>query len=59
MGRGLMRAGSLGPQIAQTRKGDKVFNITLRRLGWTVLRIWEHELNSLKNVRARIQVALG
>jgi len=33
-------------KIAGNRARDRRVNRALRRLGWQVLRIWEHELNA-------------
>ena len=32
------------PKIAANRARDRLVNRTLRRQGWKILRIWEHEL---------------
>ena len=45
-------------KIARNRKRDRLVNAALRQQGWTVLRIWEHELNVLNVVAARIEKAL-
>ena len=45
-------------KIARNRKRDRTNTATLRRQGWTVLRLWEHDLNSLDKVRKRIDAAL-
>ncbi len=45
-------------KIAGNHKRDKAVGTALRRQGWTVLRVWEHELNSLELVAARIEKAL-
>jgi DNA mismatch endonuclease (patch repair protein) len=37
---------------------DKATNRSLRRAGWRVIRIWEHELRFPERVAARIQRAL-
>jgi DNA mismatch endonuclease (patch repair protein) len=46
-------------KVALNRKRDRVVTRALRRRGWTVIRIWEHELAE-RNVRAlhRIRRAL-
>jgi DNA mismatch endonuclease (patch repair protein) len=36
----------------------KSYNRALRRSGWTVLRIWEHEMANTNTIRARIIKAL-
>jgi len=37
---------------------DRLVNRTLRRQGWTVLRIWEHELRGETRVIRRLQCVL-
>lgn len=34
---------------------DKLVNRELRKLGWTVVRVWEHELKEPQKVAARIK----
>jgi DNA mismatch endonuclease (patch repair protein) len=48
-------------KIARNRDRDRQVNRELRRCGWRVLRIWEHDLTSNRSVRcvARIQRALA
>ena len=42
-------------KIAQTRKRDRRNFATLRRMGWRVIRIWEHQIeNDLLAVVAKI-----
>ena len=38
---------------------DRVVNRTLRSEGWTVVRIWEHELRKPDSVLARVRRALN
>jgi|SRR5579862_3179582 len=45
-------------KISRNRKRDKATNARLRRQGWTVLRLWEHDLASLGAVGDRIEKAL-
>src|ERR1700726_1264734 len=37
-------------KIERNRKRDRTISATLRRKGWTVLRLWEHDLRSLEKV---------
>ena len=45
-------------KIARNRRRDKATTAALRRQGWTVLRLWEHDLGSLNKVAVRIRSAL-
>jgi DNA mismatch endonuclease (patch repair protein) len=45
-------------KIDRNRRRDEATRITLKALGWTVVRIWEHELVSLKSVLKRISTRL-
>lgn len=45
-------------KIARNRRRDRATTAALRRQGWTVLRLWEHDLRSLRPVAHRIQAAL-
>jgi DNA mismatch endonuclease (patch repair protein) len=36
---------------------DKFVNRELRKLGWTVIRIWEHELKDPEKVSAKLSKA--
>ena len=49
------------PKIRGNRRRDQILSRTLRRMGWHVLRVWEHELSSKNQVRLmeRIRRALG
>jgi len=38
---------------------DKLVNRELRKLGWTVVRVWEHELKNPGKVAAKLKKALG
>ena len=48
-------------KFARNRARDRIVNRTLRQLGWTVLRIWQHELSRKNETRLlrRIQRALA
>lgn len=46
-------------KIARNRKRDRSVTAQLRRDGWKVLRIWEHQLRSLSPIVQRIERALG
>jgi DNA mismatch endonuclease, patch repair protein len=48
-----------GEKIARNRKRDRKVTRALRESGWTVLRIWEHQLTDLGSVLKRIDIALG
>ena|ERR1041385_4513087 len=47
-------------KLSSNKKRDRVVNLTLRRAGWRVIRIWEHELahKNEASLRERIQRAL-
>jgi DNA mismatch endonuclease (patch repair protein) len=45
-------------KIARNRKRDRTVTMQLRREGWRVLRIWEHELGTLRPVVVRIEKVL-
>lgn len=48
-------------KIRRNRARDQIVGKTLRRLGWTVLRIWQHELSQKNETRLlrRIQQAMS
>lgn len=46
------------PKLSRNKNRDRKHTITLRRSGWTVLRLWEHELRFEKKVLARCRKAL-
>jgi DNA mismatch endonuclease (patch repair protein) len=48
-------------KIAANQARDRLVNRTLRRMGWRVLRIWEHELTRRDERRllGRLQRAIG
>ena len=48
-------------KFARNQARDQLVNQTLRRAGWRVLRIWEHELARKNEVRLlnRIQRTIG
>lgn len=46
-------------KISRNRKRDRRVKVRLRKDGWQVMRIWEHELRSLGNVIRRINGALA
>lgn len=52
------RPGYWHPKIATNKIRDRHNSLSLRRRGWTVLRIWEHQLNDGAEVARRIKVAL-
>jgi DNA mismatch endonuclease (patch repair protein) len=47
-------------KVSKNRQRDRKVRVTLRRCGWRVLRIWEHELARKNQSRLlrRLQVAL-
>lgn len=47
------------PKLERTRARDASATQLLRRRGWTVLRIWEHELRHEERVLARCMAALN
>lgn len=46
------------PKIARNKARDKFVTAALRKLGWRVLRIWEHSLRRPDHVAARLHAAL-
>ena len=42
--------------IQATKDRDKFVNRELRRLGWRVVRVWEHELREPEKVVKKIKV---
>ncbi|MDP1547523.1 MAG: hypothetical protein Q8L87_16060 [Anaerolineales bacterium] len=38
---------------------DKLVNRELRRMGWKVVRVWEHELKTPEKVAGRLKRSLG
>ena len=48
-------------KIAANRARDRLVTRTLRAMGWTVLRIWEHELTKRNERRllGRLRMAMG
>jgi DNA mismatch endonuclease (patch repair protein) len=47
-----------GPKLQRNCERDKTVTMQLRRSGWTVLRIWEHQLEHPSTVLRRIEKAL-
>jgi DNA mismatch endonuclease, patch repair protein len=45
-------------KFTANRKRDRLVNKELRALGWTILRIWEHELRQPESVVRRINHSL-
>lgn len=45
-------------KIANNRKRDRLVNRELRRLGWQVVRIWQHQLDKPARVAGRVTRAL-
>ncbi len=37
--------------VASNKARDRIVNRTLRKMGWRVLRIWEHELTKKNEAR--------
>lgn len=52
---------AMARRLASNRTRDRIVNRTLRRTGWRLLRIWEHELARKNEARllSRIRRALG
>ncbi|MCW5964729.1 MAG: very short patch repair endonuclease [Bryobacterales bacterium] len=46
-------------KIERNRRRDRLVSVQLRRDGWRVIRIWEHELGTIGSVMARISKALA
>ncbi len=42
------------PKLARNRKRDRANSRSLERRGWTVLRLWEHQLNDEGKIARRI-----
>jgi DNA mismatch endonuclease (patch repair protein) len=45
-------------KLSRNRKRDKLVNRTLRRLGWTPVRVWQHELREPDRLVRRLCKAL-
>ena len=45
------------PKFKRTRRRDRLNAIRLRRMGWTILRLWEHELASEEQVMRKCRNA--
>jgi len=41
-------------KIASNAKRDRLINIELRRNGWRVLRVWEHDARNQKIIKSRV-----
>jgi len=47
------------PKILRNKKRDQLVTRFLRRKGWNVLRIWEHQLKKPESALARLQAILA
>jgi DNA mismatch endonuclease (patch repair protein) len=47
------------PKIARNKQRDLAVNRILRRMGWRVLRVWEHDLRQPTRVVKRVESALA
>jgi DNA mismatch endonuclease, patch repair protein len=45
-------------KLARNRKRDRLVDRTLKQLGWTPLRVWQHELRDPERVIRRVQKVL-
>jgi DNA mismatch endonuclease (patch repair protein) len=45
-------------KVARNRARDKTVNRLLRRKGWRVTRVWEHELKQPRKLAARLRLCL-
>lgn len=45
-------------KLERNRKRDVVVNRTLRRNGWKVIRLWQHDLRNSKKIAQRVAVLL-
>jgi DNA mismatch endonuclease (patch repair protein) len=45
-------------KVARNKRRDKTVNRVLRKKGWRVLRIWEHELKDTRKLAARLRSRL-
>lgn len=45
-------------KIAANRKRDRLVNRELRELGWSVARVWQHQLENSARVAVRVNLAL-
>lgn len=43
------------PKIARNRKRDRTVSASLKKDGWKVLRIWEHQLSRMDSVVTRVR----
>ena len=46
-------------KLGQNKDRDKFVTRELKKAGWKVVRVWEHELKSPEKVAGRLKKALG
>lgn len=46
-------------KVRQNRKRDVIVNRYLRKQGWRIIRIWEHQLHDAERLVKRLQLALS
>lgn len=46
------------PKIERTIKRDKINRAKLRKSGWAVIRLWEHEVKNLNKCNKKLDVAI-
>ena len=46
-------------KLQQNKDRDRFVSKSLRRLGWKVIRVWEHELKYPHKVAAKLRMVLG
>jgi len=46
-------------KLGGNKTRDKLVNRELRKMGWKVVRVWEHELKVPKKVARKVQKALN
>ena len=46
-----MSRSAMARHVASNKARDRIVNRTLRKMGWRVLRIWEHELTKKNEAR--------
>lgn len=44
-------------KIERNKKRDKAVNVNYKKMGWKIIRIWEHKLKDIKAIAIRIKKA--
>lgn len=41
-------------KLSRNRQRDRLVNLTLRRAGWTVIRVWQHDLSNSRSLKRKL-----